>query len=97
MTKRRPPKKGDFEVDWLDSGREPQSPPNPNYPRGIDVDNSRSDVPGPRCRKKLPYPAQRCGMYYIKCRTCGQTAAITTAGRRDDPRSVTLDCMKAAH
>lgn len=82
--------KGDFEIQWVDSGREPKCPPNPDYPEGI-------DIPAPsgaaqRCKAKLPYPAERCGMFLIRCKRCGLTASITTAGRPDDPRSITMGC-----
>lgn len=40
----------------------------------------------------LPYPAERCGVYLVTCDKCGYSAAITTAGRVDDPRSVTIPC-----
>ena len=29
---------GQFAITWHDSGREPQCPPNPAYPSGIDLD-----------------------------------------------------------
>lgn len=31
---------GQFTITWHDSGREPQCPPNPAYPSGIDLDGS---------------------------------------------------------
>ena len=36
----------------------------------------------------LPYPAKRCGQYYVECRICGFNAIITTAGRPDDPQII---------
>jgi C4-type Zn-finger protein len=42
--------------------------------------------------KELPYPAKRCGLFLVICDKCGYSAAITTAGRPDDPRKVTLPC-----
>jgi hypothetical protein len=77
-------------VEWIDSGREPQNPPNPAYPNGIDLDLSAGAKVA--CLSDLPYPAKRCGVFVLKCETCGQTAAITTAGRVDDPRSAKLGC-----
>jgi hypothetical protein len=82
-------KKVDLSVKWLDREREPTQPPNLAYPDGIDVDLSRG---GEGCYSDLPYPAKRCGMFVIRCRVCGTDAMITTAGRRDDPRSVKLRC-----
>ena len=77
-------------VKWLDSGREPQCAPNPAYPKGIDVDVS--DGATRTCSTDIPYPARRCGVYVVRCKVCGYSAGITTAGRPDDPRSVTLPC-----
>jgi hypothetical protein len=78
------------EVRWLDAGREPQCAPNPAYPEGIDVDASFGAAPV--CKIDLPYPARRCGSYVVQCLVCGASAACTTAGRPDDPRSFTLAC-----
>lgn len=82
----------DFSIKWVDGGREPQCAPNPNYPNGIDVDSSNGAKAA--CTATLSYPARRCGYYLIVCGTCGHRAAITTAGRPDDPRSLKLACMK---
>lgn len=86
-------------VDWIDSGREPKCAPNPAYPNGIDLDcsgNARAT-----CTVELkPYPTPRCGYFIVRCETCGQSVAITTAGRPDDPKSVKIGCRlsgKAAH
>jgi hypothetical protein len=83
-----------FLIRWLDAGREPQSAPDPKYPAGIDLDVSKGRTPA--CTVILPYPAKRCGHYEIVCSECKFSAAITTAGRPDDPRSVKLPCAKAA-
>jgi hypothetical protein len=82
----------DIEIHWLDRGREPQCPPNPAHPHGIDVD--LSDGADTTCTVGLPYPAKRCGLYMVACRKCGIKVGITTAGRPDDPRSVTLPCQE---
>ena len=79
-----------MKISWIDREREPQCPPNPNYPNGMDIDSAKGAVKS--CKTDLPYPAKRCGVYIVKCLNCGYTAAITTAGRVDDPRSVTLPC-----
>ena len=79
-----------MKVDWIDRGREPQCPPNPLYPDGIDVDCSAGAVI--TCTAQLSYPAPRCGYWAIKCDTCGQAIVVTTAGRRDDPRTVKIAC-----
>jgi hypothetical protein len=83
-----------FTIVWLDSGREPQCPPNPDYPNGIDVPSPRHGEAGFKfCTVTLPYPAKRCGSYVIECTKCGFRVGITTAGRPDDPRSVELECQ----
>ena len=82
---------GEFNIKWVDSGREPKCPPNPDYPEGIDIPDSSGATL--RCRAVLPYPAKRCGMYLVRCRRCGQTVSLTTAGRADDPRSITMGCI----
>ncbi len=77
-------------VDWIDGGREPRAAANPAFPEGVDIDMSN----GARacCRTDLPYPAPRCGAYVIECDSCGLRTLVTTAGRADDPRSVTVAC-----
>jgi hypothetical protein len=83
-----------FVIDWLDSGKEPKVKPNPNFPEGIDINLS---PPGAiTCTTSLPYPARRIGAYAIECRLCGVRVACTTAGRPDDPRSITIACKVAA-
>lgn len=79
-----------FEIKFIDSGREPQCAPNPDYPLGIDLDTSRGAMH--TCKTTLPYPAKRCGAWVVKCLDCGYVAAVSTAGRPDDPRSLTLPC-----
>lgn len=82
-------------VTWLDAGREPQNPPNPKYPKGMDVDFTQGARPW--CKVKLKYPAPRCGSYLIQCRECDLSVLITTAGRVDDPRSIKLACLVEVH
>jgi len=84
-----------FKIDWIDSGREPQCPPNPDFPNGIDVKLAGVFSGVPTCTVLLPYPARRCGHYMVKCKVCGVSVAITTAGRPDDPRSATIPCAQA--
>jgi hypothetical protein len=79
-----------WRITWHDSGREPQCAPGPRYPEGIHVDVSGGALR--TCTTELPYPARRCGYYTVQCRTCGLKAAITTAGRPDDPRAVKVAC-----
>jgi hypothetical protein len=80
-----------FEIFWIDRGREPQCKPDPQYPHGKDIpcgDPKAKKI----CMVTLPYPARRCGLWLVKCSICGYSALVTTAGRPDDPRSVKLPC-----
>lgn len=79
-----------FKIQWIDRNREPQCPPNPAHPNGIDCDFTNGHEPS--CASDLPYPAKRCGVFIVECETCGHRIAITTAGRPDDPRSVRFPC-----
>ena len=81
-----------WQIRWIDSGREPQVAPNPLYPAGIDLDTSGGKAPA--CTTAVPYPARRCGFYKLDCTWCGLRAVITTAGRPDDPRPVTVACRQ---
>jgi hypothetical protein len=83
----------DFNIKWIDRYRSAKSPANPEYPNGVDVDMSTQMLPS--CQSPLPYPAPRCGMYIVTCKTCGTSAVITTSGRLDDPRSVKISCRPA--
>lgn len=77
-------------VTWADAGREPQCPPNPDHPNGVNLVLAK---PGDACCSvSLPYPAKRCGAYYVECTRCGKTAVVTTAGRPDDQKSLRLAC-----
>jgi hypothetical protein len=77
-------------VSWVDGDREPKALPDPRYPKGIDLDLSKGAIR--TCSAPLPYPAKRCGLYVITCEICKQRTMVTTAGRRDDPRSIKIAC-----
>jgi hypothetical protein len=79
-------------ITWIDRKREPQCPPDPAYPLGVDLDLSEG-MPN-ACKVSLPYPARRCGAYVVECPNCGTRVICTTAGRVDDPRSVKLACKR---
>ncbi len=79
-----------FEITWRDGHREPSCAPNPAYPAGVDLDISKGAQT--TCKVALPYPAKRIGGYVIECHRCGIGVACTTAGRPDDPRSITIAC-----
>lgn len=78
-------------VDWIDGGIEPTQRPNPAFPDGTDV-GPVIVPPMMGCKFALPYPAKRIGSYRVVCEACGQLMLVTTAGRADDPRSVTMIC-----
>lgn len=82
-------------IKWIDSGREPKCAPNPAFPNGVEVDLSGGSAN--TCIAELPYPARRCGIYMIDCKTCGLHVGVTTAGRADDPRNVKLACLSKLH
>lgn len=79
-----------FLIDWIDCNREPKCAPNPKYPDGIDLNVAIGGKP--TCTVQLPYPARRCGIYDVVCNLCHMNVACTTAGRADDPRSITMSC-----
>jgi len=85
-----PSKLPDWQIHWIDRHVEPHEPPNPKYPNGVDVDISKRDAPA--CSALLTHPAKRCGYWIVHCKACGATAVVTTAGRRDDPRSLRMAC-----
>jgi len=80
-----------FDITWIDHGREPKGAPNPNFPNGRDIDITKGQ---PSCEVLLPYPARRRGLYIVRCKICNELTGVTTAGRPDDPRSVKLPCPK---
>jgi len=86
-------------VTWIDHGRSPQHPSDPAFPGGKDVEMTVYPplASGKTCFVKLPYPAKRCGAYLVQCGTCDMSAMVTTAGRRDDPRSVRLVCKRKGY
>jgi hypothetical protein len=84
-----------FSIHFEDAGRTARSPADPAYPDGMDVDFASVLPTGtPACTVPLPYPAPRCGVLMIQCHVCGYTCGVTVAGRRDDPRTVTMPCRK---
>jgi hypothetical protein len=81
---------GNLSVTWVDRGFDPKCQPDAKFPDGVDLDTSNGAAK--TCQRALPYPAKRCGYFVVNCTECGLSAAITTAGRVDDPRSVKLAC-----
>lgn len=83
----------EFEIHWLDHGREPQCAPDLRYPNGMDLDLSEDAALF--CLVRLPYPAKRCGAHLVRCKVCGISIVITAAGRVDDPKSLKLPCWRS--
>lgn len=81
-----------YDVTFLDSGCFPQCKPDPAFPDGKDVDISLGA--SLTCTRNIPYPAPRCGVYFVECHDCGLRVALTVAGRPDDPRTVKLPCKR---
>lgn len=83
--------RGRHKVSWIDGRLEPRQPSNPAFPDGIEIDQRDGDEAA-SCKIDLPYPAKRVGYYLVECVTCRKRIIVTTAGRRDDPKSVTVNC-----
>lgn len=82
---------GRFTIEWqLRAPGQAQCPADPRYPDGMALD--LSDGRGTTCTTDLPYPAAGLGVHLITCRLCGACVMVTAAGRRDDPRCITLPC-----
>jgi hypothetical protein len=79
-----------IQIDFVSHHRKAKNPPNPKYPEGVNLDLTKGAKVA--CFADLPYPAECCGILVVRCKKCGANAVITTAGRRDDPRSVKLGC-----
>ena len=84
-----------FTTEWHWRSREPaKSPPDPNYPYGIAIDLSAGHSPA--CEEVLAYPAPGVGTWLLVCDVCGYSAAVTAAGRADDPTKVLVPCKAKA-
>lgn len=83
-----------IDILFLSHNRKAKNPPNPEYPNGMDLDLTFGATVA--CLVELPYPAECCGILFVECRKCGINAAITAAGRADDPRSARLPCLRTA-
>jgi len=77
-------------IEFKPSGRgKARCAPNPDCPDGSHADTADGQT---GCVVDLPYPAPECGAWIVQCAACGMSAAITAAGRPDDPRSVRIPC-----
>lgn len=80
-------------ITWHGTGRRATQPSNPAYPYGIDIGMAKNHGSLRMvCKVELPYPAACIGHWVITCLDCDMTVACTAAGRRDDPRSITIAC-----
>lgn len=84
-----------FSIEAINRRGPPQCPANPAYPNGIDVGADRTSDTS--CRAELPYPAPERLVWLVRCTRCGASAAVTAAGRPDDPRSVRVTCRERGH
>lgn len=81
-----------FEIKFLSHHRKPKCAPNPAFPDGMDVDLTQGAKVA--CLANVPYPAECCGIWIVKCSKCGFTAAITAADRPDDVRTAAIPCKE---
>lgn len=82
-------------VQFEPSGRgKARCPANPDFPNGIAVNAALEDELS--CKADLPYPAPECGVFIVRCSTCGMSIGVTAAGRPDDPISVKIPCKTRA-
>jgi hypothetical protein len=80
-----------FDIQFEPSGRgKARCPSNPEFPTGKDIDVSAGQFA--TCLVTLPYPSPECGIQIVRCNTCQFSAALTVAGRPDDPKTVKLPC-----
>jgi hypothetical protein len=79
-----------IKIQFLSHHRKARVAPDPKFPNGIDI--NLAGEAGKTCQVTLPYPAPECGVWILNCEDCGYRAAITTAGRTDDPRSAKVPC-----
>jgi len=78
-------------IEFVPSGRgKAQCPPDPAYPEGIEIDLAGHAAAW--CWVHLPYPAPECGHFVVRCKLCRFSAAVTAAGRPDDPKTLRIPC-----
>ena len=82
---------GRHKIIFVSHGRKAQCPPDPNFPHGKVM---KAQTFGPSCEVDLPYPAPECGYYVVECQECKISAAVTVAGRPDDPIQLIMPCNK---
>jgi hypothetical protein len=84
-----------FLVRFLGTGQKAKHPANPNYPEGVHLNQTGGvEGDGNVCVVQLPWPAKEIGAWKVECTICALRVACTTAGRPDDPRSITVRCNK---
>ena len=80
---------GKFTLVFNGRGEKAKCPANPKFPNGMIVDLAGNKK---GCVVQLPYPAPEVGLWHITCNQCSLTAALTAAGRTDDPKVVIIPC-----
>ena len=84
-----------FKIEWKGTGAQAKCPPDPEHPNGVNLVLARS---GDRCcTTDLPYPAPGVGSHIVECTVCGLRAAVSAAGRPDDPKSLRVACLRTLH
>lgn len=78
-------------ITWHSHNKRAQCEPNPDYPEGMDIDITNKENEA-NCFVELPYPAEECGVWLVRCKTCGAVNGATAAGRPDDPKSFKFPC-----
>lgn len=81
-----------FEIQWVSISPSYAEQPDPNFPKGVDVDQAHGKRPA--CKTSLTYPASPGhGFYMGTCTVCGTTFLVPTNAESDDPRSVMVACQ----
>lgn len=81
-------------VRFIDGGRKTKCPSDPRYPAGQTIDVSKDEAL--ICEFDISYPAPGCGIMLVECE-CGFRAALSVAGRADDPRKLIVGCKRPLH
>lgn len=81
-----------LQISWTARGGKAQHPADRRWPQGVDLDISNGAAAS--CTTTLPYPAPCIGTHLVRCSECGATAAVTAAGRADDPRTLRVPCER---
>ena len=84
-----------FRVRFNGTGRKP-IPEDPHKKRpysGVDIVTPCAEG-APFCVVPIPFPAKEIGGWMVECTECQAKVSCAAHGRHDDPRSITLPCLK---